>query len=156
MGTGMAAAEAGHGGSHLGQWSSTVRAPGLKYRSVGRWLPSCQGRGACPAHDKRHHFIWCLSFERQIGNHTFMSIPSLLLSMPVFATSSLLPTDEDPVLLVPLPKAPADTAARAWTVTMAMLKLLQTQLFGSYASTRPVIRPCCAAYTAGTCPTSCC
>ena len=76
--------------------------------------------------------------------------------MPVFATSSLLPTDEDPVLLVPLPKAPADTAARAWTVTMAMLKLLQTQLFGPYASTRPVIRPCCAAYTAGTCPTSCC
>lgn len=48
--------------------------------------------------------------------------------MPLFPTAHPLPNDEAPVLLVLLPTVPADLAAQAWTVTTAMLNLLQTRL----------------------------
>ena len=48
--------------------------------------------------------------------------------MPVFPISPPLPNDEAPVLLVLLPTVSAGDAAQAWTVTTAMLNLLQTRL----------------------------
>ena len=48
--------------------------------------------------------------------------------MPVFPISPPLPSDEAPVLLVLLPTVPPGFAAQAWTVTTAMLNLLQTRL----------------------------
>lgn len=48
--------------------------------------------------------------------------------MSAFPIPPSLPNDEAPVLLVLLPTVPAAFAAQAWTVTTAMLNLLQTQL----------------------------
>ena len=65
---------------------------------------------------------------RREGDETFTPTPFLVVPMPVFPISPPLPNDEAPVLLVLLPTVSAGDAAQAWTVTTAMLNLLQARL----------------------------